>query len=175
MTLTLLTILKKAMQSGDVVHEFDYWLSTYADDFVLAPDELGRCWQYLSEFAEEGAKELFIILGEIMYREAVLRNLWKPDREFWRKLIEYEEDEILQKTMLVHFLANKRPNYVGECRKRVQSVTNAIGLMMGAVIKSREEPWISLNERFGTVRWKFLSAVERAKEVLDEERGRKSA
>jgi hypothetical protein len=171
MTLTLLTILKKAMQSGDVVHEFDYWLSTYADDFVLTPEELGRCWQYLSEFAEEGAKDLFIVLGEIMYREAVLRNLWKADREFWRKLIEYEEDEILQKTMLEHFLANKRQNYVSECRKRVQSIANAIGLMMGNFMNPPEEPWVSLNERFGTIRWKFFAALDRAKEVLDEERG----
>src|SRR5574341_1854909 len=114
MTLTLLTILKKAMQSGDVVHEFDYWLSTYAGDFVMTPEELGKCWQYVSEFAEDGAKDLFIILGEIMYREAVLRNLWKQDREFWRKLIEYDEDEILQKTILLEYLQKKPANYVSE-------------------------------------------------------------
>jgi len=170
MSVTLLSVIKKALQSGDLLHEFDYWLSTYTDDFVLTPEELGKCWHYLSE-SVDAPKELFITLGEIFYREAVLRNIWKDDREFWRKLTEYDEDEILQKTMLIHYIANKPPNYVSEARRRIQTIGNAIAMMMANFMNPPEEPWISLNERFGTIRIKFLKALDRAQEVLDEERG----
>jgi hypothetical protein len=167
MTFTLLGALKASLQSADPVHELDHWLSTYSGDFAFTAEELNACWKYLSEFFMDGsAQDLWVMLGEIMYREKALRSLWKQERQFWRSLIEYEEDEILQKTMLADYLAKKPANYVKECRRRLRTTTNEIALMMGTFMNPPEEPWISFNERCGTVRIKILRALDAAEDFL---------
>lgn len=177
MILDVVSILKSALGSGDLVADFAYRLETYKYDFLWTRDEMHNLWKLCSEYLPEGtnAMDHFVLLGEIACREKILRQIAPADREFWRRVVEYDEDELLQKAMFRGFLVEKAPHhaaYLKQAKEKFIAVQNEIRMELEHFKEkhaSLQEPGLQLAERYNDgVRIRFLRAFDNAERELNE-------
>jgi hypothetical protein len=180
MILDVVSILKSVLGSGDLVADFAYRLETYKHDFLWTRDEMHNLWKLCSEYLPDGMSAIdhFVLLGEIACREKMLRQVSPADRDFWRKIVEYDEDELLQKAMFRNFLAGKVPNhraYLKQAKEKFIAIQNDIRTELEYFKEkhtSLQEPGLQLAERYNdSVRIRFIRALDTAQIELNEIEG----
>jgi hypothetical protein len=166
MTIELLSMLKAAHNSGEILPEFAYRLGTYSHDFLWTRNEMLSLWKYISENLIEEKEDFFHKLSAIIHYEKFLRQLPQGDREFWRQVLEYGEDEPMQEAMFSHFLANKHKNYLSEFQRRVKAVNEGIQAETDAFRKLMPEAAVRVHESRIEVFARFLRTIDTGKKQL---------